>query len=286
MIGQQMSLRLKDLLLENLPQMTYIWVASKNSVNLQNLTTLIIMGCAKLKVIFPPSILRSLTKLKCLSIKKCMELKQIVGCEQGDPKNYVTFSNLERLEIIGCAKLEKIFPKYVLRCLPELNTVKIRKCKELRQIIEEDVKDKKLSQAKKSYSQPCFPKLEALYVEHCHRLKRVISGSTSNDLPNLYLLIISGASELEELVGCEQRQGDEIGKTKVELPRLKVLIFMHLSNFSQEIELPNLKNSVVYECPKLSLTPTTTFEKLKEIFPYKGKYYTIFKYNQELVNTS
>ncbi|KAL9298129.1 hypothetical protein ACSQ67_024025 [Phaseolus vulgaris] len=75
--------------------------------------------------------------------------------------------------------------------------------------------------------------------------------------------------ELEELVGCEQRQGDEIGKTKVELPRLKVLIFMHLSNFSQEIELPNLKNSVVYECPKLSLTPTTTFEKLKEIFPYK-----------------
>ncbi|XP_068462037.1 uncharacterized protein [Phaseolus vulgaris] len=267
MIGQPVSLKLKDLFLENLPQMTYIWVASMISVNLQHLTTLIIMRCAKLKVIFPPSVLRSLQKLKSLIIKECMELKQIFGCEQETSKNSFTFPNLERLEIIGCEKLQVVFPKFVLRCLPELNHLNIRECKELRQIIEEDVKDKKLSNLVSP--QPCFPKLEALYVEHCDRLKRFISGSASNDLPNLHVLIINGASELEEFVACVQEKGDHIGKSKVELPRLKLLIFMHLSKFCQETELPNLKNCVVYECPKLSLTPTTTLTKLAKNLLYE-----------------
>ncbi|KAK7382358.1 hypothetical protein VNO80_01209 [Phaseolus coccineus] len=209
-IEQQVNLRLEDLLLENLPQMTNIWVASKNSVNLQHLTT---------------------------------------------------------LEITGCEKLEVIFPKHVLRCLQELNHLKIRKCKELRQIIEDDVEGKKLSNLLSP--QPCFPKLQALYVGHCHKMKRFISRSASNDFPNLHLLIINGASELEELVGCGQGKSDEIRKSNVELPRLKLLTFMHLSNFRQEIELPNVKNCVVYECPKLSLTPTTTLGELKENFPYK-----------------
>ena len=275
MIGQQVSLRLERLKLENIPQMTYIWVASKISVNLQHLTTLKIIGCAKLKVIFPPSVLRSLPELKELIIKECMELKQIVGCEQGAPNNSLIFSNLQELEIIGCAKLEVIFSKYDLRCLPILSIVKIRKCKELRVIIEEDVEDKKMSNLLSPQS--FFPKLKALYVGHCHKLKRFISGSASNDFPNLYLLIISGASELEEFVGRGQGKSDEIGKTKIELPRIKVLIFTHLSNFNQEIELPNLKNCVVYECPKLSLTPTTTLEKLmKDI---SGKYYISLQIN-------
>nr|XP_007153055.1 hypothetical protein PHAVU_003G002800g [Phaseolus vulgaris]ESW25049.1 hypothetical protein PHAVU_003G002800g [Phaseolus vulgaris] len=267
MIGQQVSLRLERLKLENIPQMTYIWVASKISVNLQHLTTLKIIGCAKLKVIFPPSVLRSLPELKELIIKECMKLKKIVGCEQGAPNNSLIFSNLQKLEIIGCAKLEVIFSKYDLRCLPMLSIVKIRKCKELRVIIEEDVEDNKLSSLLSP--QAFFPKQEALYVGHCHKLKRFISGSASNDFPNLYLLIISGASKLEEFVRRGQGKGDdEIGKTKIELPRLKVLIFTHLSNLNQEFELSHLKNCVVYECPKLSLTPTTTLEKLKKTFPY------------------
>ncbi|ESW25044.1 hypothetical protein PHAVU_003G002700 [Phaseolus vulgaris] len=209
----------------------------------------------------------SLQKLKGLIIKECTELKQIVGCEQESSKNSFTFSNLQRLEIIGCAKLEVIFPKYVLRCLPELIIVKIRKCEELREIIKEDVEDKKWSNLVSP--QPCFPKLEALYVGHCHKLKKCTFGSASIDLPNLHLLIISGASELEEFVGCGQGKGDELGKTKLELPRLKLLIFTHLSSLGQETELPNLKNCFIYKCPKLSLISTTTLGELRENFPFE-----------------
>ncbi|XP_052726027.1 uncharacterized protein LOC108334976 [Vigna angularis] len=197
MIGQQVSLRLENLMLESLPQMTYIWVGPNNSLTLQHLTT---------------------------------------------------------LEIRKCEKLEVIFPKSVVRFLPELKLLTISKCKELREIIEGD---RNLSNILSP--QPCFPKLAALHVDHCHKLKRLFSAS--NVLLNLHLLAINGANELEELVGCKQ------GKIKVELPRLKLLIFMHLENFSQEIELHNVKNCIVYKCPKLSLTSTTTFEKLLEDFP-------------------
>ncbi|KAG2377291.1 Disease resistance protein [Vigna angularis] len=271
MIDQQVNLSLKDLVLRFLPQMTYIWVGPNNSLTLQHLITLEIWNCGKLEVIFPKSVVRCLPELKNIIITKCMELKQImeedesnllhidggcevediIGCDKEASNNYFAFPNLEELEIFGCAKLEVIFPKSVVRCLPKLKLLTIKECKELRQIIEKII----LS------PQPCFPKLEALHVEDCHKLKRLFSGSASNDLPNLHLLAINGANELEELVGCKQV------KIKVELPRLKLLIFMHLENFSQELH--NVKNCIVYKCPKLSLTSTTTFEKLLEDFPYK-----------------
>ncbi|XP_052724995.1 uncharacterized protein LOC108335483 isoform X3 [Vigna angularis] len=281
MIGQQVSLRLEKLVLCNVPQMTYIWVGPNNSLTLQHLTTLEIWNCGKLEVMFPKSVVRCLPELKNIIITECMELKQImeedesnllridggcevediIGCDKEASNNYFSFPNLEKLQIVECAKLEVVFPKSVLRCLPKLKLLTIRECKELRQIIEEGVEDKKLSNLVSP--QACFPKLEALHVDDCHKLKRLFSGSASNDLLNLHFLVINGANELEELVGCKQV------KIKVELPRPKLLIFMHLENFSQEIELHNVKNCIVYKCPKLSLTSSTTFEKLIYDFPYE-----------------
>ncbi|XP_014521060.1 uncharacterized protein LOC106777812 isoform X2 [Vigna radiata var. radiata] len=259
------------------------WTGPKNSLTLQHLTILTIWKCGNMEVIFPKSVVRCLPELKKVTIRECMELKQIIeedesnllsidggfeveeiiGCDKEASKNYFAFPNLEKLEIIECEKLEVVFPKSILRCLPKLKLLKISQCKELSQIIEED---KNLSNILSP--QPCFPKLEALHVDDCHKLKRLFSGSASNDLPNLHLLAINGTYELEELVGCKQ------GKTKVELPRLKLLIFMHLPNFRQEIELRDLKNCIIYKCPKLSLTSTTTLEKLLEDFPHKDFIHT------------
>ncbi|WVZ23460.1 hypothetical protein V8G54_002004 [Vigna mungo] len=262
-----------------------IWVGPNNSLTLQYLTKLKITYCGKLEVIFPKSVVRSLPKLNNITIKQCMELKQIFeedesnlhsidgGYEKEASKNNFTFPNLEKLEIIECAKLEIIFPKSVFRCFPKLMLLKIRKCKELREIIEGD---KNLSNIVSP--QPCFPKLEALLVDDCHKLKRLFCGSASNDLPNLHLLAINGAYELEELVGCKQE------KIK-ELPRLKLLIFINLENFSQEIELHNLKNCIVYECPKLSLTSTTTLRKFRHYFSYEGKevFHTNYALEEDIV---
>ncbi|TKY57471.1 hypothetical protein E2542_SST21919 [Spatholobus suberectus] len=99
-------------------------------------------------------------------------------------------------------------------------------------------------------------------------MKHLFSVSASNDLPNLEVLIINGAVELEELIGCEQRKGDEKGRTKVELPKLKLLIFMDLSTLRLGTELLTVKHRVVHNCPELSLTSTTSPQELSENFPY------------------
>lgn len=187
-------------------------------------------------------------------------------------KNLVNLQHLTSLQIMGCEKLTVIFPKSLSRlCLPELIILKIRFCKKLRQIIEEDEEDKTLSNIS---PQPYFPKLEALYIEGCHKFKTLFTGSASDDIPNLRMLMINEAFELEELVRCRQGKHDLLGRTKAELPRLQLLIYRHLLNCHQEIKFPNLKICIVYECPKLSLTSTTTLEKLRENFSFEGKYYT------------
>ena len=121
--------------------------------------------------------------------------------------------------------------------------------------------------------QPCFPKLKKVVVRQCYKLKRLFSESASDDLPNLEVLVIDGANELEELIGCEQREDEEIGKAKVELPKLKLLILIHLRNLCQEIELRVVKHRIINNCPKLSLTSTTTPQELYENFPHSGEYF-------------
>ncbi|KAG4952828.1 hypothetical protein JHK87_038422 [Glycine soja] len=321
----QVRLKLKKLELYDLPQMTYIWVASKSSLFLQYLKTLDIEECAKLEVIFPSCVLRCLPKLKHLEIRECTELKQIIeedvtdkklsdhstqpcfpklvdlvvkechklkrffsassssdllnlevliidgateleeiiGFEQGFSRNSFAFRNLGTLNITRCAKLEVIFPLSVLRCLSELKRLEIRQCKELKQIIEEDKKMSNLVSL-----EPCFPKLEVLVVEQCHKLKRFFSAYASNDLPNLELLIIDGAAELEELIGFKRGKGGEIEKAKVELPKLKLFIFMQLPTLHQGTELLTVKHRIVHNCPKLSLTSTTTLRELCANIPY------------------
>ncbi|XP_068487221.1 uncharacterized protein [Phaseolus vulgaris] len=197
MMGQQVNLKLEDLKLKNLPQMTNIWEATKNTFTLQHLTL---------------------------------------------------------LEIMRCEKLEVIFPQSMLRCLPELNRLEVRKCKELRQIIEEDLEDKKLFNPLSP--QPCFPKLTRLIVEKCHKMKYLTSVSASNDFPNLDFLIINGATELLQL--------NETRKIEVELPKLKLVILMHLPKFCQETQFLNVEHRIVCNCPKLSLTSTTTLQEIQQ----------------------
>ncbi|KAK7371858.1 hypothetical protein VNO80_05224 [Phaseolus coccineus] len=176
-------------------------------------------------------------KLKDLDLKNLPQTTNIWEAT----KNTFTLQHLKSLQILRCEKLEVIFPPCVLRCLPELNRLEVRECKELRQIIEEDLEDQKLSNPLSP--QPCFPKLTTLIVEQCHKLKYFTSVSASNDFPNLDFLLINGATEL--------LQFNETGKTQVELPELKLLIFIDLSKFCQETQFLHVKHRIVRNCPKL-----------------------------------
>ncbi|XP_052732255.1 disease resistance protein SUMM2-like isoform X3 [Vigna angularis] len=246
---------------------------------LSSLTLLKIYSCPMLGSLFTTYVTKTMTSLEKLKIFDCHGLKYIITpprVKRNKKKNMAEnehefesdlsmFSSLKKVSIKKCEKLEVIFPQCMLRSLPELNHLEVSGCEELRQIIEEDLEDKRLPNIVSP--KPCFPKLASLLIQECHKLKCFTSVFVCNDLSNLKILIIKGPTELQEFISCEY---DETGKTEVKLPQLKLIIFMHLSNFHQETIFLNVKHRIIRNCPILSLTSTTTPEELQQNFPLKG----------------
>ena len=173
--------------------------------------------------------------------------------------NSFILQHLKSIQIVGCEKLEAIFPQSA--CLPELISLEVRECKELMMIVYEDFEENKLCNLS---SQPCFPKLAKLVVEQCHKLTCFVSecASASEYLPNLEIIVINGANELEKFIGYEIEN--------INLPELKLVIFMHLPKFQQETNFLYVKHRIVRNCPKISLT-SATLQEIQQNFPYKGK---------------
>ncbi|XP_072078234.1 uncharacterized protein [Arachis hypogaea] len=180
-------------------------------------------------------------------------------------KHFVTLQNVTLLYILGCQKLKVIFSPCVLRSLPQLTILVVIQCHELEQIIEEDEnyevapnpESKKVS----------FSKLKLLLITHCNKLKHMFHLSASHEFPQLEYLIIKQNPCLEQVFReCEQDVGDRNGRVvEALLPELKHVILMqlpNLCNISQGIEFNSLDNLLVHNCPKLTLTSTTTAEEM------------------------
>ena len=138
---QKMNLALKDIDLDELPMMTCLFVGPKNSISLQNLTQLKIMGCEKLEIVFSTSIIRCLPQLLYIRVEECKELKHIIedDLENKKSSNFMStktcFQNLKTLVVAKCNKLKYVFPISVYKELPELNYLMIREADELRKYL-------------------------------------------------------------------------------------------------------------------------------------------------------
>ncbi|TKY69261.1 Disease resistance protein [Spatholobus suberectus] len=199
------------------------------------------------------------SSLKSLKLYNLHELRNtFMG-----PKHFLSLQNVKCLKIVGCSKLKVIFSASVLRNLPRLIYLEIKDCEELQEIIEEDEENQR--QSNPHSQRVCFPQLIALVINRCQRLKSLISFSTFHEFPQLELMIIKEASQLDMF---RRKQGDEIAQMKLWLPKLKYLVLMQLPNLadlSQQMELQTVAYSVVHHCPKLSFASTTTLENLKNI---------------------
>ncbi|XP_012571323.1 uncharacterized protein [Cicer arietinum] len=190
------------------------------------------------------------------------------------PKNSFALQNLTNLYIVQCEKLEIIFSNSILRCLPQLQSLIIEECKELKHIIEDDTENQTTSNSNSLCSRTCFPKLEALAVVKCNKLKSVFPVSICKELPELKVLMIKEANELEEIFKSE------CDNQKVEVPNLKMVAFVDLPSLCQNqgIQFQAVENRFVQKCQNLSLTcDSTTHSKIKifHIFDSNLDYETI-----------
>jgi hypothetical protein len=172
------------------------------------------------------------------------------------PKNSLALKNLTRIKIVRCNKLKIAFSTSILRFLPQLIYLMIKECKELKHIIEEDD-----DLENKNNSRTCFPKLEALVVIKCNKLKSVFPFSVCKELPKLKVLVITEATELEEIFKSEDDQ-------KVDIPKLNILAFDMLPSLcsAQGNQFQAVKNRFVRNCcQKPTLTSASTTKTSRQI---------------------
>ncbi|AES70762.1 hypothetical protein MTR_3g062050 [Medicago truncatula] len=189
----------------------------------------------------------------CFNLWCDYQTKLTTTCLFVGPKNSFFLQNLIELKIMQCEKLKIVFPTSIVWCLPQLYSMRIEECKELKHIIEYDLENRKSSNFM-STTKTCFPKLKTLVVKRCNKLKYVFPISICKELLELEVLLIREAAELEEIFVSE---GDD---HKVEIPNLIVVIFENLPSLhhDQGIQFQAVKHHAIQNCQKLSLALAST----------------------------
>ncbi|PHT37356.1 hypothetical protein CQW23_25056 [Capsicum baccatum] len=102
-----------------------------------------------------------------------------------------------------------------------------------------------------------FNKLETLKVDSCEKLRNLMSPSVARGLLNLRIQGINQCQLMEEVIGEEEREGEEIMCNEPLFPRLEDLNLYNLPKLGHFIltkhalEFPSLKELDISSCPKM-----------------------------------
>ncbi|KAF9666749.1 hypothetical protein SADUNF_Sadunf16G0261100 [Salix dunnii] len=177
--------------LVRLPDLMYIWKGATTHVNLRSLVHLHLRSLDKLTFIFTSHLAQSLVHLETLQIEYCSGLKHLIK-EKDDEREIIpkslSFLKLKIVSIIGCDKLEYVFPMSASPSLQNLEEMKISYGCNLKQIFYNGEGD--------AHTSDCiinFPRLRELSLSSCHLFG---PKKFTAQLPSLQVLTIRGHEEL------------------------------------------------------------------------------------------
>ncbi|KAG5255292.1 disease resistance protein [Salix suchowensis] len=232
--------------LKRLPELKCIWKGPIRHVSLQSLVHLELLSLDKLTFIFTPSLAQCLDHLETLQIEYCSGLKHLIS-EKDDEMEIIPdspgFPKLKTLYIIGCDKLEYVFPVSVSPSLLNLEEMKIVFGDNSKQIFYSGEGDALTRDGIIN-----FPQLRKLSF----RGDFFGPKNFTAQLPSLQVLTINGHDELGDLLAQlqDRRTGHELS-----LLRLKNL---HLSSLPdmrciwKGLVLSHLTTLKVHYCQKLT----------------------------------
>ncbi|KAI4306726.1 hypothetical protein L6164_029979 [Bauhinia variegata] len=231
---------LKILKLYDLNDLIYIFKGPNNFISLENLQTLKVKRCGKLKYIFSASVIGSLPQLEEVSIKFCDELEQIIEIEKPQCATEIdAVDDNPRIPSTSC------FPQKS-GSINLYNLINLFKFKESERSHEN--KDKEIT-----HNDDClqsyilkFPRLRRLKINGCNSLVYIFPIS-----------IAQGLQKLEEMEICENEQLKHI------------FSWSNYQNFSSHqcennlsIEFPVLKEIYIKDLPNIiSVSPENCFLK-------------------------
>ncbi|KAK3198952.1 hypothetical protein Dsin_022367 [Dipteronia sinensis] len=233
-VEQELSLpSLKVLYLYRLKELEWLCKGPTHLLSLPNVIKLSVGECSRLRHIFSPSLARNLMQLEELIIRHCGELEHIFNDDDTEYNQTLLkdhlqwpllFPNLSSISIRRCDKLKSMFPVSIAhllslknlttlqlhnchglthlfsstlaRNLLQLESINIKDCGELEQIIVEDQTEDH------HVLLELFPNLSSISVKWCGKLKTLFPVTIARSgLQKLRSLEVKNAFQLEELFG-------------------------------------------------------------------------------------
>ncbi|KAB1671537.1 hypothetical protein [Gossypium barbadense] len=160
---------IKKLKLRNLFEARVIWNDFAQVATLENLTTLTLSDCKKLRYIFSPMMARSLSHLVDLFIEGCEEIERIIlakdqvssSSSNGDTSHQPkSFRNLTRITVTNCKNLNSLFPFGLFPVISKLESLIVERNSKLEQVFELEEKVEVVAKEKMK-----FYNLERLLLE-------------------------------------------------------------------------------------------------------------------------
>ncbi|KAG8492618.1 hypothetical protein CXB51_010041 [Gossypium anomalum] len=139
---------IKKLYLMNLFEVRIIWNDFAQVVTLENLTTLKLSDCKKLRYIFSPMMARSLSHLVDLCIEWCDKIERLIlandqvssSSSNGDiGLQPISFPNLTKIIVADCENLKSLFSFGFVPILPKLERLIVKRNSKLEQVFKLEV---------------------------------------------------------------------------------------------------------------------------------------------------
>ncbi|KAG8492624.1 hypothetical protein CXB51_010043 [Gossypium anomalum] len=225
--GEYSFSRIKGLYLWNLFEVRIIWNDFAQVVTLENLTTLELRDCKKLRYIFSSMMARSLSHLMNLSIKGCEEIEQLIlandqissSSSSNASLQPINFPNLTKITVTNCGNLKSLFPFGFVPILPKLECLKIKRNSKLKQVFEleherkgvaeEDMKFDKL----RKLSLKELPSLIHFCPKGYHFVLSALEDLKVRDCPKL---TTSFSIDSQEFVYCETKTPQLVEEDAIE----------------------------------------------------------------------
>ena len=198
--GEQKNLllpRLKEMWLQNLLDMRFIWKGPTQLINLNHLENLRVFGCKKLIHLFTLTLARSLQNLKCLEIGRCDELEHLIVEDENDrilSKRHLQtlcFTKLDVVKVNNCNKLKCLFPVMISHNLLELSSLKVEGASQLVEVFAHEDEGDKLVQ-----KDVTLPKLTDIRLERLPSLLNFFPRHYNVIMPALFILEVQSCPNM------------------------------------------------------------------------------------------
>ncbi|KAH1084299.1 hypothetical protein J1N35_024060 [Gossypium stocksii] len=144
----------------------------------QNLTSLIIQGCAKIKYVVSDSMIKYLQQLKCLEVSECKCIHEIILMEETikeafENRALIYFPRLNSLKLKDLQKLIEFCREDYIVKFPALKILEIENCPELKEFVHKSI-DKDIHTDGVLFNEKVvFPNLEKITISHLRNVKRI-----------------------------------------------------------------------------------------------------------------